>query len=503
MAALPSHSPSTVGVWWTPIAAPVSPSSGWSVAKKTVSSSFLGTGAALRSVRAAACRLAAFRSLTDAIYQALPDPPFIALDQEGGRVSRLRAYGSMTYAGFKSYVYADLPRDDPRVELALGWLRTVTTVAGATLRGRPVATSTSHGPVFAERAQTLGAGRVLVGASVNQFHFKAVRGTDLGSLQLNFTHANTDFAGCDSIYGADCSKMGAPTLENEFIQLRLALDLDVRSTVFVLTYGLLDWVDVGVAVPLVSTSLRGNSEAQVVPFGGTSAAHFFGGTPTNPQLSATRFVEGSATGLGDISARAKIRLVQGERSAFAILADARFATGAEEDLLGSGNTSIRGLGVVSARFGAFSPHANVGYAHRTGRILTDAVLATGGFDHALADWATLAVDVLAELQWVAAGGGAEALTSASRARGSRARLQLPIAAAAILVVVAAPEHVQHVAERGLADFAAEAVAVDVEHLLHRLQLLAAQDVAQLVFAERHARAEHAFGLVLEVGRDGA
>ena len=31
------------------------------------------------------------RSLTDAIYQALPEPPFIALDQEGGRVSRLRA----------------------------------------------------------------------------------------------------------------------------------------------------------------------------------------------------------------------------------------------------------------------------------------------------------------------------------------------------------------------------------------------------------------------------
>lgn len=31
------------------------------------------------------------RTLTDAIYQALPAPPFIALDQEGGRVSRLRA----------------------------------------------------------------------------------------------------------------------------------------------------------------------------------------------------------------------------------------------------------------------------------------------------------------------------------------------------------------------------------------------------------------------------
>ena len=42
---------------------------------------------------------------------------------DGERVSRLRAYGSMTYAGFKSYLYANLDRDDPRVRLALEWIR--------------------------------------------------------------------------------------------------------------------------------------------------------------------------------------------------------------------------------------------------------------------------------------------------------------------------------------------------------------------------------------------
>lgn len=35
---------------------------------------------------------------------------------------RLRTYGSMTYAGFKSYVYAQLERDDPRVIAARDWL---------------------------------------------------------------------------------------------------------------------------------------------------------------------------------------------------------------------------------------------------------------------------------------------------------------------------------------------------------------------------------------------
>ena len=40
----------------------------------------------------------------------------------GQPVSGLRTYGSMTYAGFKSYLYAQLNRDDPRVTSALIWI---------------------------------------------------------------------------------------------------------------------------------------------------------------------------------------------------------------------------------------------------------------------------------------------------------------------------------------------------------------------------------------------
>jgi len=42
---------------------------------------------------------------------------------DGSVASRLRAYGSMTYAGFKGYIYADLSRDDPRVRAAFDWVR--------------------------------------------------------------------------------------------------------------------------------------------------------------------------------------------------------------------------------------------------------------------------------------------------------------------------------------------------------------------------------------------
>jgi hypothetical protein len=37
-------------------------------------------------------------------------------------VKSLRSYGSMTYAGFKSMLYAGLSQDDPRVKDALGWI---------------------------------------------------------------------------------------------------------------------------------------------------------------------------------------------------------------------------------------------------------------------------------------------------------------------------------------------------------------------------------------------
>jgi squalene-hopene/tetraprenyl-beta-curcumene cyclase len=37
--------------------------------------------------------------------------------------TRLRSYGSMTYAGFKSMLYARVDRDDPRVKAAVDWIR--------------------------------------------------------------------------------------------------------------------------------------------------------------------------------------------------------------------------------------------------------------------------------------------------------------------------------------------------------------------------------------------
>jgi len=275
------------------------------------------------------------------------------------------------------------------------------TSGGSTFRfeaGVPVPTSGSPGAVFGERAPTLGRGRVFVGANINRLHFQTLRGVNMHDIEMTFTHENVTGATCDSIVGSSCTPYGVPTHENDVIDLRLALDLDMTVTSFFVTFGLADRVDIGVALPIVSTTLRGTSDAQIVPFGGTTAQHFFGGTAANPELSTSRFVEGSATGVGDIATRVKINLTRTERTSFAVLADVRFPTGSAEDLLGSGHIAARGLGILSARFGAFSPHANVGYLFRGGSAQNSSVLATVGFDHVMAPWAAIAVDVVSELQ---------------------------------------------------------------------------------------------------------
>jgi len=276
------------------------------------------------------------------------------------------------------------------------------TSGGETFRfegGVPVRTSISSGPIFAERGQTLGKGRTVVGIGRSSSHLSSLRGVDLSNIEGFFTHQNVDFAGCDSAQGGlSCKLMGVPNLENDVMQFKLNLDLHVQVTSIYATFGLFDNFDVGIVVPVVSTSMHGQSDAQVIPFGGPTAAHFFAGTTTNPVLSATRQVEGNATGLGDVAVRSKLSVFQSPRTSVGILGEARFATGNQDELLGAGAFSSRGLAIVSATFGPVSAHGNAGYLYRAGSFSNSAVIGTLGFDQLIGDRVTLAADMVSELQ---------------------------------------------------------------------------------------------------------
>ena len=276
------------------------------------------------------------------------------------------------------------------------------TTSGETFRfegGVPVSTATSAGPIFGERGQTLGRGRMLTGINRSSFQYSSLRGVPLSNIGLTFTHENVDYETCDAENGGqDCSQMGVPVLENEVMQFNLNLDIHVAVTSFYATFGVTDRIDLGVVVPLTETSLTGTSNAMIVPFGPPPAAHFFAGTPTNPVLQSNQTSSGSAFGVGDVAARLKINAYHKGKTFIAVFADARLPTGDENDLLGAGAFSVRSLAVASTRFGDFSPHINAGYYYRGSDSQNDAVLTTVGFDHLLGQGITLAADVVGEFQ---------------------------------------------------------------------------------------------------------
>lgn len=249
--------------------------------------------------------------------------------------------------------------------------------------GAPVKTSVSTGPIFAERAETVGKGRFVAGANVTQLRFKTFRGLPLNAIEFNFTHQNI---------GGEA--YGDPIFENDVIQVHANVDLNLLVTTASLTYGLLNNLDVGVAVPLVRAALVGRSIGTVIPFG-PGSPHAFG-EETNSSLSSTGSSSGSSVGIGDVAVRAKLNL--SEAHGFALFGDARLPTGDVEELRGSGAFSVRALGVYSRRYHDMSPHANLGVLFRSGESQKNAIVSSLGFDQLVSESITLAADLLGEFQ---------------------------------------------------------------------------------------------------------
>lgn len=250
--------------------------------------------------------------------------------------------------------------------------------------GVPTRQDISTGPIYAERAQTVGANRFLAGANLTAMGFSSLRGVSLDEISFTFTPLNV---------GDEA--LGDPGFENDMIQVDLDLDVNLMVGQLFAVYGVSDRIDVGISIPLVRTSLSGTSTGTVVQSGSVSPYYF--GTGSAPSSTATASIDESAMGIGDIAARVKVNLSRMETGAFGILADVRFPTGSQEDLLGSGSLALRGLGIVSARWGSFSPHLNAGYLFWAEDWLNDALVATVGFDQLVTPWATLAFDLLS--QW--------------------------------------------------------------------------------------------------------
>lgn len=194
-------------------------------------------------------------------------------------------------------------------------------------------TTNTFGPSFTERALTSGEGQVSIGAHFSSTSFDKIGGISLSSLPLT------------SIKSSGITATGDYTLSER--------SLDISGIV-----GVTDNVDVAVVVPLVSVKLAGSSSV-------------FNAAGVDTRLAQT---DGVFSGLGDVSALAKIRVFRFSGTGItdpggaALLVNVRLPTGSRDNLRGLGITRALVGGVFSMDRGRVHPHANAGFEYWSKRL---------------------------------------------------------------------------------------------------------------------------------------
>jgi hypothetical protein len=191
--------------------------------------------------------------------------------------------------------------------------------------GTPQRASASFGPFFTERNLTTGVGRITFGAAYTTRRFTSLDGRDLDD--GTFVTSGNQFRDEPRPFDVET----------------LSLTLESRTLTATGIIGLHDRVDVGVAVPLVSVDLQGQ---RTNTYRGTAV------------VQAT--ADATASGIGDIGLRAKVRLLGDRGTGLASLAEVQLPTGREEDLLGAGSSSVLVAIIGSADMGTIAVHGTAG-----------------------------------------------------------------------------------------------------------------------------------------------
>jgi hypothetical protein len=273
--------------------------------------------------------------------------------------------------------------------------------------------SDSFGPIFSERALTIGRNRVNVGVNYQRVTFDHLEGKRLrGGEIVGYTGLPDDGAATGGVFFA------------EALDLQLTTD---TISVFA-TYGVTDRLDVGVTVPVNRVDMKATLVSQ---FGDTVTGTSSLSRPEAtaqcidywvPWLQRVEVLSqpspviaqgcglraeaaGSATGIGDVVVRAKYRFLTTHGGGVAAGVDVRLPTADERNLLGIGGAQAKGYLALSSGLGRLSPHVNIGYTvsgesdavRAPGAVLMappDEVNYAGGAEVVLSLRATVALDVV-------------------------------------------------------------------------------------------------------------
>jgi hypothetical protein len=191
--------------------------------------------------------------------------------------------------------------------------------------GIPVELNENLGSVLTERGNTVGKHKVFLGFTFQRFVFQTIDNTKLSQLPVVFNNGST--------FGYSANAVSA----------------NINQYTGIIAFGLTSRMDISATLPYERISMSAGNDFRETVTGAT--------TFSNPISQA---VAGSAKGVGDLLLNLKVTMLEGEKIAFAGGVEARFPTGNEYNLLGSGAYGVKPYLVLSRR-GRFTPHVNVGY----------------------------------------------------------------------------------------------------------------------------------------------
>ena len=229
--------------------------------------------------------------------------------------------------------------------------------------GAELPVSSTLGPIFTERAETIGKHRFYIGFSNQDYHFTKFNGSPLNSLSVLYTGGDPSKV----ILGSQLATVPAT--------FGIGMDVRLSQNIAFLTYGLTDSIDVSVGLPMIHSAVEARTFNGTIYAGngfGTNGSTcwcvdtFTPGYPTlfQPVIGQSAY---SKTGFGDLLVRVKGTVVRKPGMVVAVGGDLRFPTGDAQNYLGVGTTTVKPFAAVSfyskplARGVVFSPHFDVGW----------------------------------------------------------------------------------------------------------------------------------------------
>jgi hypothetical protein len=277
--------------------------------------------------------------------------------------------------------------------------------------------SGGFGPLFGERALTIGSRKLSMGFNYQRTSYDTFEGLNLddGSIKFYLRHQDccgvaNPTTGTGFMRLPDGSRLNPP-FEGDLVEAALSLKATTHTTAAFANYGVTGRWDIGLAVPFVRVNLDASVHARIVRLvtcpdvPGPECANIHTFEAGNPNATETVQHSARAAGLGDIVLRTKYRFLRYASGGLAAAVDLRLPTGDENELLGAGGVQAKFLLVASTEHGRLGQHASIGYTAARGDVagtvaglgaasLPDELNYSGGIEFVASPRLTLMGDVV-------------------------------------------------------------------------------------------------------------